>query len=87
MSANDGGDPIVLRKEPVERPVIIRGWYAIELQAHEKPVKGQPFTFTGRRDGFLVTFHDVIVDDVTPPYAQIYVGENTVVTWEKVSAE
>lgn len=82
-----GGAPLVLSKEPVERPVVLRGPVIVDLMPGEHPEIGKPFTFQATNDGFRLTYHNVTVDGVSDHSAQVYVGKKAVVTWEKVDAQ
>lgn len=89
MSANDGGDPIVLGKEPVERPDIPRGQCVASLEHHlgDGLYLDLRQTITTETGGFAITFHNVEVSRVNGRWVHFFVALDDVVTWEKLDAQ
>jgi hypothetical protein len=86
MSSNDGGDPIRLSKEPVEKPPLPRGFTLI-LRPRDAPraAAGDKITVTVDRSGFRITMHDVTVDFEGEAHTSVNVRPDTVITWERLS--
>lgn len=84
MSANDGGPPIRVSREPVDRPRIPRGRTFVPIAIFDVPPKpGDIITFPwARRDGFTLTFHDVEVQGMRDSDLIIDIGPEVVVTWD-----
>lgn len=86
MSANDGGDPIRLGKEPVPKPKIPRGRTTVAKMTLDRvPLLGETGTFFWRRKDADLTYHDVRAIDETATDIVFDVTPYTVVTWEIVS--
>lgn len=76
MSANDGGDPIRLGKEPVPKPSILRGdWLFPNRDGHSI---GDRITITAG----VVTYHDVEVIDLISGDPVMRILPDTVATWD-----
>lgn len=90
MSANDGGDPVVLGKEPVERPPVIpRG--RLKVERYLQPGERIPafISFTVAVGGFDLTYTDIPTFTPANPDGsiEVLVSDHAVVTWEKVDAQ
>jgi len=87
----NGGSPVVVSREPVEAPKILRGEIWIEgaggiVGVDRLSDDADTVTFTRRVGNYAVTYHDVQVIGSSPTLGlQSFVGPHDVVTWEKIS--
>lgn len=82
-----GGEPLRLSKEPVEKPAIPRGGLMFTT-AEVLSATGSKLTAVFEEDGFALTYHDVeIVCVPEEGFVTCRADANTVVTWEKLSAQ
>lgn len=90
MSKNDGGDPLVLHRTPVPKPVIPRGVMKSVISPVDGPfnvVPGDRVSFDKRLvdgDGrnFAATYHAALAIAVTEGEITFDVSPDVVVTWE-----
>jgi hypothetical protein len=89
MSANDGGDPVRLSREPVEKPTVRRGpeaWIRREdIRIIERSDDDMRATFTVDQSPFRLTYHDARMSSTRSSDWAFTVQSDVVVTWERIS--
>lgn len=81
----NGGPPIVLSREPVEKPEIVRGPYWFRENGHEHEFHSDgTVTFTVDGSDFDITYHRTHHNRDAEGYVFVTIAPDTVVTWVRL---